>query len=713
MALFDDFFYSGPMLAVFSDEARLRRMLEFEGALASAEAACGLIPESAATAIVGECRFEILDVQAIQAGVAKTGTPALPLIEQLTEAVRQRDAEAARYVHWGATSQDAIDTAFVLQAREALDLIAGATDLLCAELAMLVERHAGTVMAGRTWLQQAVPVTFGWKAAVWLDAMLRHRTRLSEVRGRALALQFGGAAGTLSSLGAEGSKVSEKLASLLGLAGPDISWHASRDRVGEIATTLGLVITTLGKLAKDVSLLMQTEVAEAFEPTGAGRGASSTMPQKRNPVACAAILAASIRVPGLVATVLSAAVQEHERGLGNWPAEWETVPEIFNLCAGALDHATELVSGLEVDGERMKANLDLTGGLIMAEAVTMALAARIGKSAAHELVARACRRVTKEGSTLREALLHDAEFSAQMSHDELDSALDPANYLGSTRMAIDKILQRTSAAGVEANRAFLDLHGVRTHYRWDGPADKPVLLFSNGLGTNLTMWDGQVAEFSQKFRVLRYDQRGHGRSSVPPGPYSIEQLGRDVVSLLDHLGIERCYFCGFSMGGMIGQWLGANVPERLAGLVLCNTAAKIGTVEGWNNRIDLVCKGGMGAAIPAVLDRWFTPAFQANAPEVIGRARKMLLSTVTEGYVATCAAIRDMDQREAVCKIRVKTLVVAGAVDAVTPPAEGKYLADNIAGASYAELRAAHLSNVEALAEFNAAVLQFLEAQER
>jgi 3-oxoadipate enol-lactonase len=356
----------------------------------------------------------------------------------------------------------------------------------------------------------------------------------------------------------------------------------------------------------------------------------------------------------------------------------------------------------------MRANLELTGGLVMAESVTMALAARIGRSAAHELITRACQQAIKEKSSLGEALLYDAEFSAHMTHDELESALDPAKYLGSARQAIERILQRASAARSEANPTFVELPGIRTHYRSDGPADKPVLLFSNGLGTNLTMWDGQVAEFSKRFRVLRYDQRGHGRSSVPAGAYSIERFGRDVVSLLDRLGIERCYFCGLSMGGMIGQWLGTNAPERLAGLVLCNTAAKIGTAEGWNNRIDLVGKGGMEAAIPLVLDRWYTPAFQANAPEVIARARKMLLSTVPEGYVATCAAIRDMDQRETVRYIRVRTLVVAGAHDGVTSPDEGKYLADNIAGAKYVELPAAHLSNVEAPAEFNAAVLQFL-----
>ena len=256
--------------------------------------------------------------------------------------------------------------------------------------------------------------------------------------------------------------------------------------------------------------------------------------------------------------------------------------------------------------------------------------------------------------------------------------------------------------------AFIDLLEVRTNYRWDGPADKPVLLLSNGLGTNLTMWDLQIECFSNHFRVLRYDQRGHGQSSVPHGPYRIEQLGRDVIALLDGLGIESCYFCGLSMGGMIGQWLGINAPERITKLVLCNTAAKIGTTESWNTRIELVLKGGVEAAVPLALDRWFTPEFQNSAPDVIARTRDMLVSTAPAGYVACCAAIRDMDQRDLVCQIGVKTLVVAGTYDPVTTPGEGRYLADNIAGSQYVEPPAAHLSNVEAPAKFNSAIIDFL-----
>jgi 3-oxoadipate enol-lactonase len=401
-------------------------------------------------------------------------------------------------------------------------------------------------------------------------------------------------------------------------------------------------------------------------------------------------------------------VQEHERGLGNWPAEWETLPEIFNLCAGALDRTIDLIAELAVDSVRMEANLDLTRGLIMAEAVSVAMASRVGKSAAHELVTRACDRAIQEKDTLRGALLRDPEFLAQMTETELDASLNPANYLGTTRLSIDKVLRRASPGNVGANATFIDLPGVRTHYRWDSASDKPVLLLSNGLGANLNMWEPQVPDFARHFRLLRFDQRGHGQSAVPPGPYSIEQLGRDVITLLDGLGIEHCCFCGLSMGGMIGQWLGVNAPERLTRLVLCNTAAKIGAHESWNTRIELVLKGGVEAAVPLVLERWFTPAFLESAPEVVAHTRKMLVSTPAEGYMANCAAIRDMDQRETVRGIAVKTMVIAGTEDRVTPPSEGRYLADIIAGASYIELPAAHLSNVEAPDKFNSAVLEFL-----
>jgi len=710
MALFDGLFYSGPMLAVFSDESRLQRMLDFESALASAEAALRVIPAGAAETIAHECRIDILNFDALKEGAARAGNLAIPMVKQLIEAVREKDPKAAGFVHWGATSQDAIDTGFILQVRDALNLLEDQLRKLCGQLAVIAERHAATLMPGRTWLQQAVPVTFGWKVAGWMDAMLRHQVRLREARGRVLTLQFGGAAGTLASLGKKGWAVSQKLASTLDLAHPDVCWHASRDRVGEVASVLGLITATLGKIARDISLLMQTEVGEAFEPAGEGRGGSSTMPQKRNPVACAAVLAAAVRVPGLVATTLTSMVQEHERGLGNWQAEWETVPEIFNLCSGALERMGELIAGLQVDSARMAANLDLTHGLVLAEAVAMELASRIGKSAAHEVVERACRVAVQEKRHLRKALMDDGEVSKLITEEELDRLFDPAQYLGTLRRSIDQVLARGSAAIAGTQRTWMELADVRVHYQWSGLADKPVLVLSNSLGTDLNLWDGQISEFSKHFHILRYDSRGHGLSSAPKGPYSIEQLSRDLVALLDGLGVESCCFCGLSIGGMIGQWLGVNARSRVRKLVLCNTAAKIGTAESWNARIDAVLEKGMEAVSSDILNRWYTPAFRTNTPEIIARSRRMLEGADLAGYVACCAAIRDADQRDAVRRINVPTLIVAGTHDRATTPAEGRSLAESIAGAQYVELNSSHLSNVEAEEAFTSAVLEFLQS---
>ena len=502
MTLFDGLFYSGPMIAVFGDKSRLKRMLEFESALASAEAAVGVIPADAAKIVANNCRVEVLDLALLRESAAHAGNLAIPLVKQLAKAVAEENADAARYVHWGAASQDVIDTGFVLQMRDALALLDNQLQQLNTGLAVLADRHAGTLMPGRTLLQQAVPITFGWKVAGWLDAMLRHQARLREVSSRALTLQLGGAAGILAALGAYGPAVLKGVADTLNLAHADISWHASRDRFGEVATLLGLIVGTLGKVARDISLLMQTEVAEAFEPAGEGRGGSSTMPQKRNPVACSVVLAAAARVPGLVAAVLASMVQEHERGLGNWQAEWETLPEIFNLCSGALDLMNETIAGLEVDGARMTANLELTQGLIHAEAVSMALARRLGKPAAHDLVGRACRVAVEHQRPLLDVLLDDAELATLISEAELRRLFDATHYLGITRASIDRVLARAAASGVATGHTWVDLEDVRIHYRLSGPMGKPVLVLSHSIGADLTMWDGRDGRAFKTFSHL-------------------------------------------------------------------------------------------------------------------------------------------------------------------------------------------------------------------
>ncbi len=428
------------MRAVFADRAGLQRMLDFEAALARAEAATGVIPAQAAPAIERHCAAGAYDLAALRDAARSAGNLAIPMVAALTKAVAADDARAKGFVHWGATSQDAIDTGLVLQLRDAFDLLEADLARLVTALRDQVERHRRTLLPGRTWLQQAAPVTLGLKLAGVLDALNRHRERLSQARGRALLLQFGGAAGTLASLGERGPDVARALAADLRLPLANVPWHTHRDGVCEVAATLGLLVATLGKLARDLSLLAQTEVGEAFEPAAPGRGGSSTLPHKRNPVGAAVALAAAVRVPNLVATMLSAAVQEHERGLGNWPAEWETLPEIALLAAGALDAMLYAVQGLEVDAPRMRANLDLMNGLLLAEAAQMALAPAMGRDVAHQLVGEASRKAAADKRLLRDVLAEDPTVRAVLDDAALDRLFDPANYLGATDRFIDAAL---------------------------------------------------------------------------------------------------------------------------------------------------------------------------------------------------------------------------------------------------------------------------------
>lgn len=438
--LLDALFTTERMRAIVSDQGRVQGMLDFEAALARAEARVGVIPAPAAEAIAARCHAELFDTTALAQDTALAGNPAIPLVRALTALVARGDAEAAGYVHWGATSQDAMDTGLMLQLRDALNAMEADLSRLAAALARIAETHKYTLLAGRTWLQQAVPVTFGLKAAGWLSAVERERERVREMRRRALVIQCGGAAGTLAALGDRGLDVAAALAEEVHLVLPDLPWHAQRDRVAEVATTLGLLVGTLGKMARDLALLAQTEVGEAREPDAPGHGGSSTMPQKRNPVAASVALAAAIRVPALVAAMLTAMAQEHERGLGGWQAEWETLPEICALTAGALDQMARAMEGLEIDAARMRANLAMSGGLILAEAAAMALARHVGRARAHTLVEQASRRAVEQGRQLREILAEDAEVRAHLSAEELDRAFDPGNYLGVAAELVDRAL---------------------------------------------------------------------------------------------------------------------------------------------------------------------------------------------------------------------------------------------------------------------------------
>ncbi|MGB8593841.1 MAG: 3-carboxy-cis,cis-muconate cycloisomerase [Candidatus Acidiferrales bacterium] len=430
---------------LFSDRARVQGVLDFEAALARADARAGVIPANAAAAIAAKCRTELFDMNALARATAIAGNPAIPLVKELTKLVAKDDKEAARFVHWGATSQDAIDTGFALQLRSALEHIEAELEKFSNALAQLASKHRNTVTAGRTWIQQALPTTFGLRAAGWLDAVTRHRRRLTETRGRALVLQFGGAVGTLAALGGEGLHVSKALGEELHLRVPEIPWHSHRDRIAEVASTLGLCTGTLGKIARDISLLAQTEVAEVFEPAAEGRGGSSTLPHKRNPVTSAVVLAAATRVPGLVSSMLAAMIQEQERGLGGWHTEWETMPEIIGLTAGALHHLTDTVGGLEIDSAKMAENLDVTRGLIFAEAVQMALSNALGRQAAHELVESVCKRAQAQKRHLREVLAEDAVVTKHLTREQLNRLFDSRQYLGAADAFIDRVLAAHSS----------------------------------------------------------------------------------------------------------------------------------------------------------------------------------------------------------------------------------------------------------------------------
>ncbi len=453
MNLLDPLFRSQAVEKVFSNRATLQGMLDFEAALARAEARAGFIPPLAAPAIEAKCRAELYDMAVLARSAASAGNLAIPLVKQLTLLVAQKEKDAARFVHWGATSQDAIDTGRVLQLRQALTLVSSELDLFAAALGELAHKNRRTLIAARTWMQQALPTTLGFKAAGWLDAVDRHRARLAETQERCLVLQFGGAVGTMAALGARGLDVAAALAKELQLPLPDLPWHSHRDRMAEVATTLGLCCGTLGKLARDISLHTQTEVAEVFEPSANGRGGSSTMPHKRNPVTCAVVLSAAARIPSLVSTMLASMVQEQERGLGGWHAEWETLPEIVRLTAGALHHITTTVSGLELDPVRMRQNLDVTHGLIFAEAVVVALSEKMPRSDAHRLVQQACKRAQDDRRELRSILAEDVIIKANLSEPELDRLFTPANYLGVADQFIDRVLAQSAAnRGQKKNR---------------------------------------------------------------------------------------------------------------------------------------------------------------------------------------------------------------------------------------------------------------------
>jgi 3-carboxy-cis,cis-muconate cycloisomerase len=445
-ALFGELYGTAEMREVFSARSRLRAMLEVEVALARAEADAGVIPSAAAEAIAGAAEVDRLDVDAIIASTQNVGYPVVALTKQLAKLAGN---EAGGYVHWGATTQDILDTATVLQLSQAFNLLERDLGATIEALGRHAQHHRDDVMCGRTHLQQALPITFGYKCALWLAPLIEHRLRLRRAHQEVRQIQFGGAVGTLASLGARGRDVALALGARLGLRVPDAPWHVDRSAFAGAACAVALVCGTFAKMATDVVLLMQTEIAEASEPYAPGRGSSSTMPQKRNPIASEYIIAGARGAQALVPVMLQAMAGDHERSTGPWQSEEVALAPIFVLASAAFAQSLAVARGLTVDTGRMLRNLDLTGGLIVSESVAMALAQRIGHGRAHAVVEQASARAAESHISLRDALLSDAEVASQYDGAALDSLLDPSRYLGESGAVVDRVVAQAARPRAE------------------------------------------------------------------------------------------------------------------------------------------------------------------------------------------------------------------------------------------------------------------------
>ncbi|RVT73913.1 3-carboxy-cis,cis-muconate cycloisomerase [Flavobacterium sufflavum] len=434
MSLYTQLFYSKEVNAFFSDSESIRQLLRVEATLAQSQANKDLFSKEIADVISTCCTGSEIDIEQLKNDIPLGGNAAIPLVKQLTKIVAAKDAEAAKYVHLGATSQDVVDTALVLQIKEFIGWANAKIDFLERQLIALTQQHQETIMIGRTLLQHAKPTTFGYKTAGWLEAVSRSKQRLQAVQKRLLVVQLGGAVGNGNI--AISTEIQHEFAQLLGLK-PSFTWHSHRDNLAELASVLSILGGSLGKIAKDVSLLMQTEVAEVFEGAAEGKGGSSTMPHKRNPVSCAAILANTNRLPHLAATLFSAMPQEHERSVGLWHSEWEVLVEIMQLTAGSIEKSIGLIEGLEVDKNKMLTNLELTNGLIYAENLSLALAKKIGKSAAHELIEKACKNAIQEKKHLKEVIL---EMNIEI--DDLDELFNPKNSIGLSLELVRQVLKQ-------------------------------------------------------------------------------------------------------------------------------------------------------------------------------------------------------------------------------------------------------------------------------
>ena len=621
----------GPILArglvgeAVSDVAFVRAMARAEAALAAVQAEADLLPTDHAAAIDSVCRGPLPHPTALGELAAATGTPVLPFLEALRERL---PADARPSLHRGATSQDIVDTAAMLTAAGAVRVIAGDLEHTAGAARRFAHDHAATVMPGRTLLQHARPTTFGAKAAGWLAGLEAAIGALADVRDGRLAVQLGGPVGTLEGFGSEPEAIVTAFAERLELCAPAEPWHAERSRIVALAAALAIASATIAKIAHDLVLLAQTEVGEVAEDEP-GRGGSSSMPHKRNPVASILARAAAMRAAGLVAeVVMTASSGEHERAAGAWHAEWEPLRELLVSTGSAAAWLRDALEHLAVDENRMRKNLQVRGALA-----------------------------------------------------DVDRAVRAAS-----RMA-ERAVARTPVTAARA---------TRVHFVVDGPAEAEVLVLSGSLGSTLAMWDPVVDALAARFRIVRWDLRGHGGSPTPPAPYTIDDIGADLLDLLDRTGATRAHMVGTSLGGMAALWVAARAPERVNRMVVIGSSARLGPASGWIDRAREVLREGTGPVAEVVTPRWVSATFASEHPDAVDSYRAMFAAADPAGYAGCCIAIAGMDLTDELGAILAPTLVIVGSDDPATPVEHGRAIADALPDARLEIVDgAAHLPSLE------------------
>ncbi len=654
------------MLTILSDANYLHSMARFEGALARSSAIHKVIPRDAAEIIIAECLSFAPDLNILVQKSRTSGPVAIAFVEALRKNISNKSNSAADWLHYGATSQDVLDTALCLQLKAAAELMEHDLQQITGRLCFLAQRHSDTPIIGRTLLQHAQPITLGLKFSQWAAIIHDAASELKRSAHLACFVQLGGATGTLSGIGANGLTIAEAMAGELGLKWEGVPWHNNRNRLVAFGACLGVTIGALSKIARDVSLLMQNENGEMSEPTGGGKGGSSAMPHKRNPVAAVIATSAAVRAPGLVASLISSlSFNEHERGLGGWQSERPLLEDLLLLCHGSVWVVSGMLADIQINEQKIAKNLEHSIQISGSELLLTALSTNLGRERAKQIVDSALLDF-HSGNNFIDRVYENDDVRSFFEKKSLTEIVTIKKLIGLSNEITSNLLNYVQGGNknlLPHQSGFVNNQDMRVYWRSDGHPGLPVLILGNSLGTDTSLWDNQVSELSKDYRVIRFDLPGHGLSQVPEKKLQISDIADNVISILDQLGVQKAAYCGVSVGGQIGLSLAIRYQERLNGLILCCAAAKIGDEDSWNARISRVKTTGMRSLAPEITQRWFGSKMRAENPSELEVWEQKLAGINPHGYVAICAALAKSDLRDAISKIKLPVLCVTGRED--------------------------------------------------